>query len=332
MDEAAHDVGPAHGADLDRLVRDAAPAAVVGRSVGGVRRVWAHAGDRPGPGTVFRIASLTKPVTAAATVVAARRAGVPLTTPVLDLLPDLRPDWRADPTVTLADVLAQVSGLRPAVTGEDVARMGAGDGALLRAARAVAQAGSDRPPGVGWEYYNGNYFLAGAVLTTLHGTTYERAVQDLVIDPWGLTRTGFDPPADLVAGTDGGRVVLDPAYPRGRRPSGGLCSSVSDLLTLTEGLMADAELLGQVGAVRTPPGAAPAYGLGWAVGPAGQLYLNGRLPGYRAVALAVPRAGLAVVGLAGATEALPALARAVDLLQRGVTGDDVAAAIEAFAA
>jgi len=74
------------------------------------------------------------------------------------------------------------------------------------------------------------------------------------------------------------------------------------------------------------------YGLGWAVGPSGQMYLNGRLPGYRAVLMLLPDHGLVAAGLAASSNALPALARAVSDLQLGLTGDDLTDAIDGFAA
>jgi NADPH-dependent ferric siderophore reductase len=74
------------------------------------------------------------------------------------------------------------------------------------------------------------------------------------------------------------------------------------------------------------------YGLGWAIGPSGQLYLNGRLPGYRTALMLVPDHDLVTVGLAADSDALPALAGILSAVQHGLTGDDLAGAIDAFAA
>jgi D-alanyl-D-alanine carboxypeptidase len=75
-----------------------------------------------------------------------------------------------------------------------------------------------------------------------------------------------------------------------------------------------------------------AYGLGCAVGPSGQLYLNGRLPGYRAGLLLSPPHGYASVALANQTDALPAVARVLSDLQQSLTTDDLTHQIDAFAA
>lgn len=290
---------------------------VLASSHGGVRRL--DPTGTTGAGTPFRIASLTKPFTALATVLACRGAGVALATPVLDLLPELADDWAAERTITVADLLAQTAGLAPSVSAAEVAALGEGDEVLRETARLVGRAGSVRPPGQRWEYYNGNYFVAGAVLAALTGGTYEDALTGLVLRSWSLDATTFVAPAGVAP------------YPRGRRPSGGLCSTAADLLTAGERLLGEPDLLAEVARVRTDPADPQRYGLGWAVGPSGQLYLNGRLPGYRAAWLLVPEHDLAGVALAADDAALPAQAAWLSALQRDRTGDDLAAAIDAFA-
>lgn len=316
--------------DLDvHAWEEVARCAVVGAATGGVRRTSTVGAVEPT--ARFRIASLTKPFTAVAAVQAADEAGVALGAAVLDVLPELAADWTADRGITIAHLLSQTSGLAPTVTAQDVADLGDDDAVLVEAARLVARAGSARPPGQAWEYYNGNYFLAGAVIAALTGGTYERAVQTLVLDPWGLATTSFSAPPDLVAGWDQGQPVARTAYPRGRRPSGGLCSTVPDLLTFGERLLDSPSLLGRLRTVHTPDADPVRYGLGWAIGPSGQMYLNGRLPGLRAALLLEPGTGLVGAALAAGSESLPAVARVLSDLQRSGTGDDLSRAIDTFA-
>ncbi|HEY0951971.1 serine hydrolase domain-containing protein [Nocardioides sp.] len=282
--------------------------------------------------TAFRIASLTKPFTAATVVLACLRTGTSLETPVVEVLPQLRRDWAASRSLTIAQTLAQTSGLASTVTASDVAALGDDDHSLLEAARLVVRAGSTRPPGEVWEYYNGNYFLAGSVAATLLSTTYEEALGELVLRPWGLSDTTFVPPSDLAVGIDGGSPVPPSAYPRGRRPSGGLCSTAPDLLHFGRRILDDPDLLAAIRDVRTRRDDPMRYGLGWAIGASGQMYLNGRLPGYRTVLMLLPDHGLVATGLAATSNALPTLARAVSDLQIPLTGDDLTDAIDGFAA
>ncbi|GAA1245778.1 hypothetical protein GCM10009665_40800 [Kitasatospora nipponensis] len=323
--------------NLQKLVDEQAglrevPAVAAGSSTAGVRTTATRGTVAVTAESGFRIASLTKVLTSTALVRALRDRGIPLDTPVLDLLPALAPDWRAEERLTVEQILGQVSGLRASVDAAAAQALGEGDEALLEAARLVVRAGNERAPGERWSYYNGNYFLAGSVLAALGGTTYENTLRASLLDPWGLTRTGFDTPVSSVTGWSGTAELPLPAYPRSRRPSGGLWSSVSDLLTVGEGLLADRALLEEIRRPRTRPDDPMTYGLGWALGRSGQMYLNGRLPGYRAALLLLPDQDHVSVVLAGQDTALPAVARLLSAVQHPLTGDDIAEAVDDFAA
>ena len=304
--------------ELDRqlpawLAQHGLPGAVAGISCRRAREVAAAglADERTGRpmscDTAVRIASVTKPVTAAAAVLASRApraAGQPraarrgpraagsgssldaLERPVLDLLPQLQSDWRASPRLLLRQVLGQVSGLRAGLDGPALASLGDGDTALIEACRLVARRGQAAPPGQHWAYYNGNYYLAGAALAALRGTTFETALGEQVLRPAGMENTSFQPPGNHALGHHQGRVV-DEDYPRARRPSGGLWSTAADLLSFAEFVLADDQLLA---AMRAPSAGTPApvqYGLGWALAP-GLMFHNGRLDGFRSILLVAP--------------------------------------------
>ncbi|HEY3955041.1 MAG TPA: serine hydrolase domain-containing protein [Streptosporangiaceae bacterium] len=316
----------------DRVSRTAIPALAAGVSSRGVRTITTG-GKVPVTGSsAYRIASLTKTFTAAATVLALAERAIPLSTPAVELLPSLAPDWRADPAITVEHLLGQVAGLRESVDGATVAALGDGPDVLMEGARLVVQAGNERVPGERWSYYNGNYFLAGCILASVTGAGFEDALAGVLLRPWGLTRTGFETPAAVVEGRDGQAPLPVAAYPRGRRPSGGLWSCVDDLLGFAERLLGHAALLEETHRPRTRADDPMRYGLGCAIGPSGQMYLNGRLPGYRTAALLIPDHGYASVALANHTDALPEIARLLSDLQHPLTGDELAAQIDAFAA
>lgn len=314
------------------------PGAAAGSSFRGRRVIVCHGvsdvrtGRGVRPDTAFRIASLTKPITAAATVLAFEDRGLPLETPLLDLLPALERDWNAEGRLSAAQVLGQVSGLRESVDASEMATLGEGDGALLEGARRVVRAGQEETPGRRWSYYNGNYVLAGAALAALTEATYEDAVDRMVLTPWSLTRTTFHPPAELALGHVRGTAVDQTTYPRSRRPSGGLWSTIGDLLGFGECLMRNAGLLRAVRAAATPEASSMRYGLGWALGPSGQMFVNGRLTGYRAVMIVVAEHDHVAVALVNDEHALPGIAQWISDLQHPLTGDDLADAIDSFAA
>jgi D-alanyl-D-alanine carboxypeptidase len=161
------------------------PAVTGGVSVAGTRTVAAGGTAAVPTGSRFRIASLTKTFTATALVLTLREQDVALSTPAIELLPHLADDWRADPGLTIEQLLGQVSGLRESVSASDVAALGDGPGALDETARLVVRAGNDRPPGAQWSYYNGNYFLAGAMLAARNDMPYEPALQRTLLEPGG---------------------------------------------------------------------------------------------------------------------------------------------------
>jgi D-alanyl-D-alanine carboxypeptidase len=252
----------------------------------------------------------------------------------VELLPSLTADWRADPAITVGQLLGQVSGLREAVDSRTLIAAGISDGAeaIGEAARLVVLAGSERVPGERWAYYNGNYFIVGAILEAVTGVTCEEAVERAVLRPWSLGRTGFGTPDAPVTGSEGGSPVPAGGFPRARRPSGGPWSCAADLITFAERLLATPELIEETRRPQTRPGDAMTYGLGWAIGPSGQLYLNGRLPGYRTAFLLSPAHDYASVALASQTDTLPGVARLLSELQQPLTGDDLSREINAFAA
>ena len=310
----------------------------------GVSREGRRAVETDGPldadgSSVFRVASLTKPLTAAATVRAFAQHGIPLTTPAIELLPDLAADWRADTAITVEQLLAQVSGLRESVEGSTVAALGQGPDVLTEAARLVVRAGNDRAPGESWSYYNGNYFLVGCLLAAVTESGYEQALDTELLTPWGLTRTGFETPTAglrgeyaLITGWDDQTPLPVEDYPRGRRPSGGLWSCVDDYLSFAEHLLGDPALLDEIRRPRTRAEDPMTYGLAWVLGPSGQMYLNGRLDGYRSAVLLAPEHGYASVALGNQTQLLPQIGKRLSALQHELTGDDLAVELDAFAA
>jgi CubicO group peptidase (beta-lactamase class C family) len=180
------------------------PAFAVGSLVEGRR-------DRRGFGctvaTRFRIASITKPFTATAAV---RQLSLAAAVP----------GW---PGVSVADALAHLGGY----DGEhgDLSRFGDGDDALARLAAELPAVHRWLPAGEVWSYANTGYWLAGRLLAESAGRPYEEVIAKLASEA-GLRETTFGSP-DL-EGT--GPEVISGPYPRARRPSGGLVSTVDDLL------------------------------------------------------------------------------------------------------
>jgi CubicO group peptidase (beta-lactamase class C family) len=86
-----------------------------------------------------------------------------------------------------------------------------------------------------WSYSNAGYVHAGNACAAAAGTSYSEAVRERLLESLGLDRTGFEEPPDAAPGhiqdgETGHRPTGPVEYPASRRPSGGLWSTVGDLL------------------------------------------------------------------------------------------------------
>jgi len=86
-----------------------------------------------------------------------------------------------------------------------------------------------------WSYSNAGYRAVGEACAAACGLPFAEAMRACVLDPLGLAATSFEEPAlhalgHVQAGESGQRPVDADAYPVERLPSGGLWSTVGDLL------------------------------------------------------------------------------------------------------
>jgi len=260
--------------------RHGAPGAVAGLSRAGTREL-AAAGTLT-EDTMVRTASITKPIVTFAVLSACAAAGSTVDDRVLDLLPELRSVWRVSPGLTVRQLLDHTGGLRLDVdAAEDLAGTVA----------AVVGAGPAYRPGTAWRYNNAGYWVAELVLARLAGTGFEEALRQLVLEPAGMTRTGFTPTGTRAGGHAAG-TPYDPVRPRGRRASGGLWSTAGDLLSFAEYALGDGSVLLSA-ALRRPWHAKQRggrYALGWELspGPATVAWHDGNGSGFRGRLLVVP--------------------------------------------
>jgi len=201
-------------------------ALVAGASQAGARDVAARGCLRS---TRFHVASVTKPVTAAIV-----SSVVALDAPA--------PPWAG---VSVAQLLSHLSG-RASELGE-LARFGVDDGALSRLAGELSAVPQLVAPGTCWSYANAGYWLAASIAEREAATTYEALVSAFCARI-GLVDTDF-----------GSSELATAPYARARRASGGLVSTVDDLLSLGEWLGGDDAAKLRVDLARTVRGV---YGLG----------------------------------------------------------------------
>jgi len=201
----------------------------------GVRR---HGTDLPvDPDTIFALASVTKTFTSATLGTLVQEGKLDWDHPVRDYLPELE---LAEPfptaKVTLRDFLCHRSGL-PAFTGDLFDSLGYARAEVIRRLRFMPLSAGFRDKAA---YSNVGFFLAGETGARVEGLRWEDQVTRRVLQPLGLSRTGFynQPITDaqnvayphLLAG---GKLTWAPEYdPQSvLAPAGYMSSTARDLAT-----------------------------------------------------------------------------------------------------
>jgi len=186
--------------------------------------------------TVFRIGSTTKTFTGTTLMRLVEQGKVDLDAPVRRYLPDFAvADVAASASVTVRQLLNHTSGW----LGDDYQDFGRGDDAVARYVGSMTRLPQLTRPGTVFAYNNSGLVVAGRIIEVVAGSTYERAVQDLVLDPLELGHTRYF--SDEIVGFNvaashnvvEGKPLVDNAFwefPRSCNPTGGLTSTVRDQL------------------------------------------------------------------------------------------------------
>lgn len=203
--------------------------------------------------TIFRIMSLTKPMTSAAVMLLVDEGRISLVDPVEKYLPEFkgqklnpcgsRVGYHCKPVapfrpIEIGDLMTHTSGLQ-----------GASGGAPPKTLAGLVAEGAKTElmfePGSEWSYSNIGYSALGRIIEVVAGQPYDEFMMQRLFKPLGMVDTFFYVPEDKqgrVAGvyTDtGGKLQREPmTFPqRGSSipgPAGGLFSTAADLLRFEE--------------------------------------------------------------------------------------------------
>src|SRR3954452_4225417 len=184
--------------------------------------------------TLFQFGSTSKTFTATAMLRLAEEGKVELDAPVRRYLPTfaLR-DKDVAEKVTVLQLFNHTAGWQ----GDMMDNTGDGDDALEKYVAKMVDLEQVTPLGATVSYNNASLSVAGLIIATIQGTTYEQAMRDLVLDPLGLTNTFFFPNEIMtrrfaVGHTlhDDGRITIARpwALPRGNSPAGGMSANLAD--------------------------------------------------------------------------------------------------------
>lgn len=217
--------------------------------------------------SIFRIYSMTKPVTSVLALMMVEEGKLDLAAPLAKYLPEFAEmtiatvgadgSTQTEPAnkqITILDLMRHTAGLTYGFFGTGPARMalkdenpGNGEKANREVAMVLGGLPLEHQPGSAWEYSRATDVL-GAVIEVVEGAKLSEVMKARVFDPLGMTRTGFtiDNPADqaLIAEPyDDDRMIGNIAVfdPRKTRPfetgGGGLVSTAGDYAKFLEMLM-----------------------------------------------------------------------------------------------
>ena len=184
--------------------------------------------------TLFQFGSTGKTYTSVALLRLVEQGKVDLDATVRTYVPELT---LRDPEVAERVTVLQLLNHTAGWDGDFFEDTGDGDDSLARFVERMAILQQLTPPGFIVSYNNAALSLAGRIIEKVTGSSYERAVKELVLDPVGLSETLFFPndimSRRFVVGhrreTDGSIRILRPwAMPRSGNPMGGLSASAPD--------------------------------------------------------------------------------------------------------
>jgi len=219
---------------------------------------------------LFRIASMTKPITAAGILILVDAGKLSIEDPVEKHLPEFRgqllvaertPDHLTLKTparpITVKDLLTHTSGLPnyPAGLSDLYTKR---DRSLAEATLAVSQRPLEFEPSSKWSYCNSGIDTLGRIIEVISGQPYETFLTHHIFEPLGMKDTTFYPTkeqlgrlAELCTIKDGklapapNAVIGPPAGARHPIPAGGLYSTGADIAQFYRMLLAGGTLDGK---------------------------------------------------------------------------------------
>lgn len=249
--------------------------------------------------TRFRLASVTKPLTAIGVLRLVAQGKLSLSAPICDYLSPCGPAWQP---VTVSDLLHHSSGIADLA---DFANFASYEQLPTTPDQLVARF-RDMPlgfaPGALYDYSNSNYVLLALIIERVAGKPYADYMRDELFAPLGMADTGLDPgdfsPLGRTRGYAGGAldIPLDVSNLYG---AGDLYSTVEDLNRLAQALDAGALLPPDLAAQMATPSNGR-YGLGWMIEQRGAnrlVYHPGSMSGAATWFGRYPDAGLTIVVL-----------------------------------
>ena len=239
------------------------------------------------PESAYRLASVTKPMTAIAILQLAEKGKLDLDAEVQTYVSYFpKKPW----PVTVRQVLGHLGGIShyknaeqelhiktPKTTRESIA--------IFENFDLVAE------PGTRYSYSSYGYNLLGAIIESASGMSYGEYMRQNVWLPLGMTDTRMDNPLEVIPNRVRGYQMIDGKVKNSefidissRFAAGGTRSTVTDLLKFARGIMdgklvSSANMNAMATSMNTKAGRLTNYGMGWETGPQNGRFLIGHSGG-----------------------------------------------------
>jgi len=282
--------------------------------------------------TQYRLASVSKPITAVAVLELVEQGRVDLDRAAKDYCPALSP---LDGSPTVRQFLLHQCGMRHTSDAEDENITGA----VARLASSLSGIAKDRldfPPGRKTLDTSWGYTALGCVIETVSGQAYAEFVAQHVLAPAGMRDTTFDEPAYATPNFSPGfrmkgntfqpSAVVDTRF---KRPASGIISTVNDLarfaIALFERRLLPEALFREMLSTR-PAGEdeRAMFTAGWTIGPTNLgtpgFNYNGSMEGTTALLAILPERQIAVALLANRERFVPEVSPIVREALRAALG------------
>jgi CubicO group peptidase (beta-lactamase class C family) len=277
------------------------------------------------PQTPFRLASVSKTITALAIMQLVEAGKVELDAPVQRYLPWFRVASGTSSTaeesslITVRHLLYHTSGIPQSAGNDNFFNGDLSEASLENNVRRLTRVALNRPVGTTYQYANLNYDVLGLIVQSVSGQSYEAYIQEHIFTPLAMHRS-FTSQAEAHAQgmATGYRKWFGFPVPaslpddRATRPSSFLISNAEDLThlliaELNGGRYGNSTILSPVGIAETQRSVTPIgktdmhSGMGMEMGHVNGVYIAGKTGGtanYNARIVLAPLDGLGVVVLA----------------------------------
>lgn len=282
-------------------------------------------------GTMYRLASVTKPFTSVAVLQLAEAGKLNLAEPAHARCPSYRAP-SGEPTIR--QLLAHQGGLRHTTDEEDTTITG--EESLAESVTRIAGEGLDFEPGTETGYTSWGYAVLGCVIEEVSGRRYMDYLEENILEPAGMTATvrdlpdfaapGFSPGFRLRGGEAVPSEVVDTRF---KVSASGLISTAADLsrfaVALYAGRLLGAEALADLFEVQaTADGEPTRFTLGWIAASdrtyGDAYYFAGSMEGSTAFLYLIPGREYALAILANRERSVPRIVPMVRPIVRAVLG------------